>query len=246
MPSPWEQGFQRMADVVRAAAAEAVRQRQAAQQPPVIQQGPRPPLVISPQVGPVEQMIHRSLRERGLGPEAWQIAKQTPVRMVPMEQYTAERGGGGANYDPSTAAITMGYYPGYLGGEGDRIQYTHELRHSAQDRSESPVMPNSYNDNTAYMRDMARWASTEPKAQAVIDSVRGGIDSGVYTDLNPWEIDARVAADQHIFGNAPQTYENLPDYMKPYYENWWESNARPDPIAARQRMWSEHLRPGWK
>lgn len=247
MPSPWETGFQRMADVVAAAARAALQQRADARLPPPVQQGPPPPLTIHPQVGPVEQMMQRAMRERGLGPEAWQVAKQTPVRMVPMEQYIAEGQAGGGNYDPNTGSITLGHY-GDMGGQANRINLAHELRHSYQGKVDSPDVPSPGNpDNPQYMDNFNRWAATDPQAAGALQSVQGGVERGVYSQVDPWELDARIAAGQQATPDNPMhTYEQIPPSMQPSFSGWFQPGARPDPWSQQGRGWQPHYRPGWR
>ena len=108
MPTPWDANFDR----------------------------PAPPLTIYPQVGPTEQMMHRALRERGLDRPAWDLARRTHTRLVPMEEIAPA----GALYVPDTNEIQVGYNADWpIGSAGSRGMYAHELRHARQ--NESPLPP---------------------------------------------------------------------------------------------------------
>lgn len=245
MPNPWQAGYSRLSDI-----AQAVRERLAAEQAtagppaPPINQGPRPPLTIRPQVGPVEQALHRALRERDVSPEVWALAQQTPVRAVPVEQMNGIGGG----YDPYTGDISIGITEGKISDPWTRRTMAHELRHAYQDRNAGPTIPHWDNpnaDNAAYQQNVQQWA--KDPTQYGSERVRGGMDflnqSGLYEQLYggqvpPWESDAEIAADDLYHpGQQPMTAEKLPPNMRPSLAGWWAPNARPDPYAARNRGW---------
>ena len=184
---------------------------------------PKPPLTIYPQVGPAEQMMHRSLRERGLDKPAWDLARKTHTSLIPL----ADMAGAGGDYERAQNKIRVGYGAGGMGDEGTRSLYAHELRHAYQD-SDDPnrVTLGGGPLNEQFMQDARQW---EGAANAI--AIQEG--SNLYGGVSPEETDAYISMNPDI------TPDQMPPHMRKYYQGWWKDGAKPDSAAQRAGGWGQ-------
>lgn len=193
---------------------------------------PKPPLTIYPQAGPTEQMMHRAMRERGVTPEVWDLARSTNVRMMPVQDV----GRGSANYQPGQNEIRMGYDTDYpISGDGMRNLFIHELRHRYQDDPAATDRVNLQDgpQNAQFMEDARRWAgSQDDYGSYVRDMLNHQRNSALYGEASAPETDA------YILMNPTISQERMPPYMKKWYGGWWNPGAQPDPTALRESGWT--------
>ncbi len=237
MAGQWDVSYSRMADAVQQARQE-MRQGQlpppppfVPSAPPPITPGPKPPLTIYPQAGPFEQMQDRALRERGLSPEVFALARRTPARLEPEEGMPGKAIG---LYTPYDNTIRVAYGAGRdMSGPEARNTFAHELRHTYQSMNDDPTQVGLYTDspvNNQFVADATKWAgSQEPHSQYVADKLAH--QQRYYDGVSPHETDAYISMNPDI------TPEQMPGYMQPYYQGWWNPGAQPDPAATRGQGW---------